>query len=246
MSKTNCEVIRRELDELMLGETCSAAALEHLRECAACREFNEKQTRLRQIVGGLGTVSAPPDFDFRLRARLANDANGAAAFHFWPAVRRGLAFAVVLFLVLLGALLVRNVFNRAPANKQVATTDQHNNTPAPQPSQTAIPKEEPKPAPELFAAAPERHPQTIKTSQTGSRIKRTLASEDFSSQRAPVFNGVEPAGAFEVLPLDSSQSFKVSLDDGRGNARTISVPSLSFGSQRMLQTGNQYVSKRDW
>src|SRR5215510_12652871 len=119
MRINNCEVIRQELDELMLGETCSAAVLEHLRECGACREFNEKQTRLRQIVGSLGTVSAPPDFDFRLRARLANDANGTAAFHFWPAVKRGLAFAVVLLLFVVGALLVRNAFNRPPENKQV-------------------------------------------------------------------------------------------------------------------------------
>ena len=69
MRKNNCEVIRQELDELMLSETGSARVVEHLRECAACHEFNEKQTRLRQIVGSLGTVSAPPDFDFRLRAR---------------------------------------------------------------------------------------------------------------------------------------------------------------------------------
>ena len=73
MRKNNCEVIRQELDELMLDENSSAAVTEHLRECAACREFNEKQTKLRQIVGSLGTVSAPPDFDFRLRARLANE-----------------------------------------------------------------------------------------------------------------------------------------------------------------------------
>jgi hypothetical protein len=79
------------------------------------------------------------------------------------------------------------------------------------------------------------------------RIKRPLVAEDFSSQRAEVINGREPAREFEVLPLDSSlQSFKVSLDDGRGNARTISVPTISFGSQRMLQTANQYAPKRDW
>jgi hypothetical protein len=72
-------------------------------------------------------------------------------------------------------------------------------------------------------------------------------AEDFSNERAPLYNGRERVGAFEVLPLDSSQqSYKFSFDDGRGNERTISVPTISFGSQRMLQTGNQYVSKRDW
>src|ERR1043165_3190817 len=129
MRKNNCEVIRQELDELTLGETISVAAAEHLRECAECREFNEKQTRLRQIVGSLGTVSAPPDFDFRLRARLANDANGAS-FHFWPLARRGLAFVAVLLVFVVGAIVVRNVFNRPVQTNQVAT-DQHNTTPAP-------------------------------------------------------------------------------------------------------------------
>jgi len=244
MRKNNCEVIRQELDELMLNETSSAAVAEHLRECAACREFNEKQTRLRQIVGSLGTVSAPPDFDFRLRARLANDANGAA-FHFWPLVRRGLAFAAVLLVFVMGAILIRNVFNRPAENRQVA--DQHNTPAPPQPVQTVAPQEQqPNPAPPLLASSPERRPQPVRNERP-ARIKRPLVAEDFSSQRAEVITGREAATEFEVLPLDSSlQSFKVSLDDGRGNARTISVPTISFGSQRMLQTGNQYASKRDW
>lgn len=235
-------MIRRELDELMPGDTSSVAVVEHLQECAACREFNEKQTRLRQMVGSLGTVSAPADFDFRLRARLANDV-GNGAFHFWPLARRGLAFAAVLLLFVMGALLVRNVFNRTGENRQVA--DQHNTPAVPQPAPTIESPQEPNPAP-LVASSPERRPQPVRNERP-SRIKRPLVSEDFSSQRAEVINGREPAGEFEVLPLDSSsQSFKVSLDDGRGNARIISVPTISFGSQRMLQTGNQYVSKRDW
>jgi hypothetical protein len=244
MRKNNCEAIRQELDELMLDETSSAAVVDHLRECAACREFNEKQTRLRQMVGSLGTVSAPPDFDFRLRARLANDAGGAA-FHFWPVVRRGLAFAAVLLVFLVGAILIRNVFNRPPDNKQIA--EQRNTPAAPQPVQTVAPQEQqPNPAPPLLASSPERRPQPIRNERP-ARITRRLVAEDFSSQRAEVITGREPATEFEVLPLDSSlQSFKVSLDDGRGNARTISVPSISFGSQRMLQSGNQYAPKRDW
>jgi hypothetical protein len=244
MRKNDCEVIRQELDELTLGETISTAAVEHLRECAACREFNEKQTRLREIVGGLGTVSAPPDFDFRLRARLANDAN-RGAFHFWSLARRGLAFAALLLVFVLGALVVRNVFQRPSENKQVATTEQHHTAPAPQPVATVEPRPEPDRAPVLASSQPGR-PQVVRNERP-SRIKRQLVAEDFSLQPAPVINGRQAADAFEVLSLDSSvQSYKFSFDDGRGNARTISVPSISFGSQRMLQSGNQYASKRDW
>jgi hypothetical protein len=72
-------------------------------------------------------------------------------------------------------------------------------------------------------------------------------AEDFSNERAPLYKDGERAATFEVLPLDSTQqSYKFSFDDGRGIERTISVPTISFGSQRMLQTGNQYASKRDW
>jgi len=67
MKERQCELIRRELDELMLNEDLSAAAAEHLRDCASCQEFRRQQTKLRQIVGSLGTVNAPADFDFRLR-----------------------------------------------------------------------------------------------------------------------------------------------------------------------------------
>jgi hypothetical protein len=245
MRKNNCEVIRQELDELMLGEILSAAATEHLRECAECREFNEKQTRLRQIVGSLGTVSAPPDFDFRLRARLANDAN-SAAFHFWPLARRGLAFAAVLLVFLLGVIVVRNVFYRPAENKQFATNEPRQAPPAPQPVPTVEQRESSNPIPDVVASSSDRHPQVIRNERS-PRVRRPLVAEDFSSEGASVISSREPSGTFEVLPLDSSlQSFKVSLDDGRGNARIISVPSISFGSQRMLQTGSQYASKRDW
>jgi len=243
MSKNNCEVIRQELDELMLGETISASAVEHLRECAQCREFNEKQTRLRQIVGGLGTVSAPPDFDFRLRARLAT-AN-SAAFHFWPVVRRGLAFAAALLVFVMGAILVRNVFNRPAEPVQVATTDQHNTAPPPQPA-TVEQRHDSGPVPQFTASSSDKPSQAARNERP-ARIKRPVVAEDFSSERALLYKDREPVGTFEVLPQDSSQqSYKFSFDDGRGNARTIYVPTISFGSQRMLPTGSQYASKRDW
>src|SRR4029079_11747032 len=48
MSKLDCATIRRELDEIMLGEESGAAVSEHLAECNDCRDFNEKQMKLRQ------------------------------------------------------------------------------------------------------------------------------------------------------------------------------------------------------
>jgi hypothetical protein len=242
MRKNDCEVIRRELDELMLDEASSPAAAEHLRECAACREFHQKQTKLRQIVGGLGTVAAPPDFDFRLRARLANEA-GSATFHLTSFARRGLAVAAVLIVFATGIVLVRNVMNRPG---EIAVKEQPQVQPPPvtpvQPSKTTV-------NPQEFAAAiPENNSQRIRKerpAQTIAKVRRPAVAVDFSSQRAEVING--SVAASTVFPIDASlQSLKFSLDDGRGNARTISVPTISFGSQRVLQNANQFAPKGVW
>ena len=250
MRKNNCGAIRKELDELMLGEACSSSAVEHLRECAACREFHQQQTRLRQIVGSLGTVPAPPDFDFRLRARLANDSSSAGSAY-WPFARRGFALATVLLIVSTAAVLMRNVLNRPETREEVVTTTPVASPEPPKQIETNEPKKaQVNSGQQLVATAPEKRPQTIKSerpSSMASRSPRRLVAEDFSSTRAEVISGQEPAGVFEAFSLDTSlQSFKVSLDDGRGNARTISVPTISFGSQRMLQTGNQFAPKRVW
>src|SRR5690242_10806362 len=95
MKDTRCELIRRELEDLTLNEEFSAAAAEHLQTCADCREFQRQHTKLRQIVGSLGTVSAPADFDFRLRARLAAD-SPASSFRYWSFAVKGLATAAIL------------------------------------------------------------------------------------------------------------------------------------------------------
>ena len=248
MRKNNCGVVRKELDELMLGEACSSSAAAHLRECAGCREFHQQQTKLRQIVGSLGTVSAPADFDFRLRARLANDSSSAA---YWQFTRRGFALATVLLVFATGAFLVRNVLDR-PASTGVEVISSK-----PQPVVPELPKQveagaakalQDNAGQQVVASNPEKHPQPIKNERsTAQRTPRRLVAADFSSERAEVINGKEAVSGFEAFSLDASlDSFKVSLDDGRGNARTISVPSISFGSQRMLQTSNRLAPKRVW
>ncbi len=257
MRKNNCEVIRRELDELMLDEACGPAVAAHLNDCSACREFRDTQTKLRQIVGSLGTVAAPPDFDFRLRARLASDSS-SAGFHlkfvYWPFAHRGFAVAAALIVFATGVVLVRNVVNRQSAVEVSTTT----NIPQALPPQTAPSREIKTPdAPpstgELTAGGQESGgPKKIRSGRppvrTGSRSK-SLTAVDFSSQRAEVVNQMDTvasANAPTVFPIDASvQPLKVSLDDGRGNAKTISVPTISFGSQR-LPNANQLAEKGVW
>ncbi len=255
MNKNTCELIRRELDELMLDETCSTTALEHLRECTACRDFQEKQTKLRRVVGSLGTVAAPADFDFRLRARLANESAGAAShFNFvaWPALRRGFVAAVLLLLFASGAILVRNSLNQPAAVNQIAkeaTPPPVQPAPAPQ-GERVTPTTAETSGRDTNTVAVSKRPQgnrIDRSSLIASRNTKPLATIDSSSTGASVINGSEPAGSAAAFPIDASlQSFRVSLDDGRGNAKTISVPTISFGSQRLMQNANQFAPKRVW
>jgi len=242
MRKNNCEVVRRELEELMLGEACSTAATEHLRDCASCREFHEQQTKLRQIVGSLGTVEAPADFDFRLRARLAQS-NGSVVY--WPFARRGLAIAAMVLVFLIGVVVVRNVMNKRGVDYVAKQPEVQE--PAKPADVTPVVKDEKKPEQQV---AVNEAPPIIKKSdghpQTNYK-KRPLSSLAISSTGAEVINGKPPLNMSAAFPIDASpQAFTVSLEDGRGNARTISVPTISFGSQRIVQRGNQLTPKRVW
>ena len=66
----DCKAFRQEIEELETGEPLSAGGQAHVNSCVACRTFQTERLALRQLVGSLGAVSAPPDFDFRLRARI--------------------------------------------------------------------------------------------------------------------------------------------------------------------------------
>jgi hypothetical protein len=244
MKETKCEAIRRELDELTLGDECGVDATRHLQQCGECRDFHQKQTRLRQIVGGLGTVAAPPDFDFRLRARLANESN-TAGFHLrvlqWPFATKGVAVAAVLLLFVVGAVLVRRNMVNQESNRepQVAVRDQEPARPAPGPIEI---KEQTPFQPAVVAS----HDGPRKsTGERTAQPKRTMVAVDRASEGASVFSDSQQQAA--IFPIDASlQSLRVSIDDGHGNARTISVPTISFGSQRVLATGNQLAPKGVW
>jgi hypothetical protein len=105
----NCKEFRREFEELEMDERPSLAAEAHTETCAACRAFHVEQLSLRRLVGSLGTVSAPPDFDFRLRARiLAAESNRQALnrARFAPGLK-AIAFAASFVLLFAAALVFK-------------------------------------------------------------------------------------------------------------------------------------------
>src|SRR5689334_21665809 len=243
MRETKCETVRRELEELMLGDDCSMSATQHLRECGDCREFHQKQTKLRQIVGSLGVVEAPADFDFRLRARLANESSGAG-FHLramqWSFATKGFAAATMVLLVVGGVVYLRTIVNEDAQPRMAFHQTPEPPQPAPRPVEGHVVVPE-----QTQVVASDSGPRQVNRSEkrVASR-KAPLAAVDFGSERAPLISNSQLHSP--IFPIDASvQSLRFSFDDGRGNARTISVPTITFGSQRVLPAGNQLAQKHD-
>jgi len=235
MREIKCETVRHELEELMLNDECSMYVTQHMRECGDCRDFHQKQTKLRQIVGSLGTVEAPPDFDFRLRARLANESSGnGIRVMQWSFASKGFAAATMMLLFVGGAVYVRTIMNQ-PAKQAIADQRTEPPQPPPKPVENEARFDN---APSVVVS--DNFSRSVTKERRAPLSKRpTLATVD-SGVKSPLLFSDAPrhSAIFQIDASASLEPFQVSLDDGRGNARTISVPTITFGSQRVLPKAN--------
>jgi hypothetical protein len=249
MKRIDCSNVRREIEAAASGEILAAPAREHVRACGRCATFGKEQQQLKEMVGSLGGVEAPADFDFKLRARLAASRSARReSFSGNGFGMRSIAFATLLLLFGFVAL-VMNMRSRTTEVGPVAQTPASRTSDQPleinknQQGETAgsssdvavVPVkdvaltdvQESRRATNLSRHAGSSAPQFV---ARNGRIKAT----DLSTTAAPVLRPETEFGS-AVFPLGTSyQSLKVSVDDGRGNSRTVSLPTVSFGSSRVL------------
>jgi len=263
MRNMNCENIRREIEEAGSAGFLSAAARSHLEDCAACQTLSRQQTNLQAILSGLGTVEAPGDFDFRLRARLAAEKRMGAFSLSFGNLSFGLRSTAVAAILLLLGSAVLFVALKSNTNTEVARGDKVAPKPITPPESPAVngpgstetgrksPSDEPK--------ATDQNQLAVRHTPRDSGMRRAVAgiqrgnrfgTRDESQTGAQIITRDQLAGTYPTaaFPINASyQSLKVSVDDSRGTSRTISLPSVSFGSQRTLsQTSSPLVaSARD-
>lgn len=102
----NCRDFLSEFEERnVLGET----ATKHLRDCADCRKITVAQVHLWQVIDGFQTVDAPNDFDFRVRARIADAKPDSFRPHFLPILRYVLPLSLVI--VILALIVVNGIYS---------------------------------------------------------------------------------------------------------------------------------------
>jgi hypothetical protein len=265
MRNMNCRNIKREIEEAGSTDFLSAAALSHLEECAACQTLSRQQTNLQTILSSLDTVDAPGDFAFRLRARLAGEKRmGALSLPFGNFSLGLRSTAVAAILLLLGSAVLFVALKSNPntplaggdmvAPKPVAPERAVVN-PVSSPGSNEIAKgstgSEPKLLNEnqLAGRRTSKEPgmrREVATNRSGDRV----GTRDESLKGAQFLTRDQLAGTYPTaaFPINASyQSLKLSVDDSRGTSRTISLPSVSFGSQQTLsQTASPLLaSARD-
>jgi hypothetical protein len=256
MMNTNCKTIRRKLDEMNLGEENSPSVMLHLQQCEECQEFHQSRTKLRQLVASLETVAAPADFDFRLRARLAGEkasSDRRRVFANWSPGFRALVTAVIVLMVGV-VLFVSQRRSEVPSVAKIPVEEPaRTETIAPKPSEVVAPSNTTSVILNTGSSAQQEAKAPITKTLAGIKGKRQMATTDFSSVPATVWRregSVARVGSTTVFPIDAAnQSLRVSLDDGSGNWRTISLPTVSFGSQRVVARGsvsNQLAAKGIW
>jgi hypothetical protein len=247
----NCRNVRSEIEEAAPGKWFSADVNNHVLSCPACETLLREQTKLRELVSSLGTVEAPGDFDFRLRARLAEEKRARTQSFGLVNFSFGLgSAAVVTVLLLIGSglmfisLKTRSVSpatavanKTAPEKKgsdsvatkspDIASESQANNMDSERATTNSV----------QTATLPKTNRHELNRSEVARQDSKKQRSQDSALTPAPLIKR-DQLYATSTFPIDAGyQSLKVSVDDGRGVSRTISLPAVSFGSQSSLSQG---------
>ena len=243
MSRSDCKNVRHQIEELAEHHNLSATARSHIQVCNECASFENDERKLRHMVASLSGVEAPADFDFKLRARIAAATPARRSFSLNSVFGiRSIAFATLVLLFGVVLVLVNNrsrtnsVSVSSPATEQ-ANEVAHSNSQA---DVNALPSNS------TGAMVTTSSNEPAKSSEVSARRNKGNAAPQFVARRGSVKTTdlsaaparllrPETATGSAVFPLDASyQSLKVSIDDGRGSSKTISLPTVSFGSSRAL------------
>jgi hypothetical protein len=258
-----CKAVLREIEELEVGARPSVEVHAHLQVCASCRAFAHERAALRQLVGSLERVSAPPDFDWRLRGRLAaarseREQSGSWRFSFTPGAQ-----AITLaasFALLVVTLVVYRQTTPLPANGMQsggiaarAIAEGAGAKPADTPSRS-VKSENPgkggKPNGSLESSAKERpHPRPAKNMKASGAINEStimasgaqpqrIFSNDFGSRGAEALTAAGPQGSSMDTPPGISvrvpSSNSAQLRFEDGQGTKRTLSPINFGGQELV------------
>lgn len=257
-----CKVAIREIEELEMSAVLSAEANAHLLSCESCRAFAHERASLRLLVGSLDKVSAPPDFDWRLRARLNEAGKESVAARsflrgFAPGAQAITAAACVTLLLV--AVVVYRQTRPVPSNLTrsvpIAGADIKERGSMEDDGKVPQPKSVREYTPGVASNSGQSSSSNLFTRSRNSRsgrasVARTEASREPAPQQRIFSNDLasrvaedvasdkqkdRSAGAVPVFSVSvppAAASTQLRFEDGLGTKRTLSP--VNFGGQELI------------
>ncbi len=256
MNANDCRDARREIDQSELGQRLSEQVESHVIGCASCAAFRAERTRLRELVGSLQPITAPADFDMRLRARIARERDQRATSSFFRVFMSTPAIGVAAVIVMIvGGIVWMNQRNgQSPVNTTAAKPPAENPV-----GSVASTKDQP-PANSDVNSTKESNRDansTIENQKLATASPRSgqrlvpnpggPSSNDFSVSGAQSYQ-IDPNRAGEVSLSAPGKPMVVTVYDEKGGSRKILMPPVSFGAQRLTDrtTPVSMTNTRDW
>jgi hypothetical protein len=260
-----CQQCRMEIDAAARPELLTARVVTHISACAACRTFQTERQALRQLIGELEPVGAPPDFEFRLNARMAARPPTAGPYSFSLFTPRVVGLAIAASLVCVFALTLgwharqpTLGSNTGPTQTAVQVSPPIIAPVANDPGQKTValasPAVEGATNTTISAASKrtQRHLLTagrdvVAQSNVGQPLQPKSEAHDLALHGSPVVTAKltgNAAGSLPPIPVPVSASAKplqFQVKDMLGETRTISVEAVAFGSRDLRYGRSQPV-----
>ena len=242
-----CNVYRREIVEAADGGPLSASARAHAALCRACGDELRVHESVRALVGGLGKVEAPADFEFRLRARMAaakadegrGRIGGRWLYGFAPVA------VAACFLVVSATLYFRQVTPK-PASAppaaasatapevepgRAASTNVQGRT-----TQSAVEEKDIAQATTAVIAPHKIRKASYKAGARASlsRVVASMGGQRAESSQNTLVSSVTGAQVIHLSVKTSAEPLRVIVRDESGAERVVPLRSVSFGSQDFL------------
>lgn len=254
-----CKAVLKEIEELDAGAAPSAEVNAHLLVCASCKNFADERNALRQLLGSLESVSAPTDFDWRLRARIREERNESQPARHWPfgfapgvqAITLAASFTVLLVAVVIyrqmqpASLTTSAAVAATNIKESVKSEDAASPSANPQPPVAQANGSGSAPEPGKTETARPHSVKSVKTSGARTEVagvaaqqQQRIYSNDFGSRgaedlTAAALQGASTdAGPVISVRVPSPKSTQLRFEDGQGTRRTLSP--VNFGGQELI------------
>lgn len=250
MNANFCREVRREIDQSELRQSLSAGSEAHLASCAACKTFQDERLHLRALVGGLQPVTAPADFEMRLRARIARERDLPKQPFIFRALMSTPAIVVTAVVVIAVAGIVFFSQRNRPQAPSLAGTNNPQTVQSPQPVVAQV--QTPPPTSTISPVNQDRDkPKQL------PMIVRNVPKSNLPLNALPQATDSTVGSARSVRMIDRNgevtlaaplKPMVVTVYDEHGNTRKIQLPPISFGSQRLTNNRAQVsmTNTKDW